>query len=61
MEYSVLYTKSYVVKVEANSFDEAKAKWEDMDLDFMQENHTTLDSIELRDDSGNLSVQFYDY
>lgn len=58
-KYTICFTKTYYVDVEADSVDHAQAIYEDMDVDTYEENSLDLQHIEYSDDEGNFQTIYY--
>jgi hypothetical protein len=61
MKYSICYTKTYYVEVEADSPDGAVAKWEELDLDAIEfeEPSADLQRVEWCDKNGAPHFIYY--
>ncbi len=59
MKYTICFTKTYYVEVEAESVEQAQALYEDMDTDSYEEKRIDLQYIEYQDDEGNFESVYY--
>jgi hypothetical protein len=61
MKYTVCYTKTYSVEIDADSVDSAVEIWEDMDLDAIEfeEPSPEIQHVEWQDSNGNWKNQLY--
>jgi hypothetical protein len=61
MNYTMIYTKTYTVNIEAESLDQAVEQWEEMDLEASESGHEppVLYAVEYQNANGYPSRTYY--